>query len=422
MFLLCCCLVLGLLPQLASTVASASESLFEKPAVNRLLDQNYRQVQRKGYAKLVLPASLHGLTDKDFSPDALRAARTLIAAGHEAYIVGGAVRDILMGKEANDFDVVTSATNEEIAALLPQVTFHTIQTGQAYGVAHYEHEAVDVATFSNIPYTYYGKKGIPDFDPKAIYGKSLLSDSFQRDLTINALYYEVATGNLIDFHGGIRDIREKQISTMTAANLFYEYKPSTALRALRFKSRYGFSFRQDVDSALKEHIGEYIANMQGSAFAKEFRKMAYTGYTKECCKNLLSYGVIERGFPPVSELCRQKAYQDYMTAVSDMLDFAQREKKNGPVYKNCFLAAILYPAVQSRMEAGASSADRMKAVLDEENKLYRFQDEERQTVEEIWRLEQEMSQETDEFRQEVLSQNPYYPAARILRLARNAHS
>ena len=411
--LLSFCFSLFMFWQPAPSMAAGSD-IYQNTEINRILDENYQQVQENGYAKLSLPPALHGLKDSDFSPNSLKAARTLIAAGHEAYIIGGAVRDIIMGKEANDFDVVTSATNEEIAALLPKVTFHAIQTGQEYGIAHYENEDVDVATFSNIPYTFYGKKGIPDFDPKAIYGKDALSDSFQRDLTINAIYYDVATGNLIDYHGGIRDIREKQISTMAAANLTYEYKPSNALRALRFKSRYGFTLRQDVDSAIKEHIGEYIANMQGRAFANEIKKMSYTGYTRECFKNLLSYGVIENGFPPVTELCRQKSYQDYMATVTSMLDEAYQNKKKDPVYKNCLPAAILYPAVLSRMEAGASFENSMKEVLDQEYKLYRFKDEERQSIEGIWRLEQELRHERDKSRLEMLRQNQYYPAASIL--------
>lgn len=153
------------------SVAAAKANLFAVPEVNRIIDENYAEVQKNGYAKLILPRSLHDIGEEKFSKNSIAAVKTLIAAGHEAYVIGGATRDIIMGKQPNDFDIVTDASLKEIAALLPNVTFHAISDGTRFGVAHYDGENVDVASFVNIPSMYYGQKGIPDFDPTRRYGK-----------------------------------------------------------------------------------------------------------------------------------------------------------------------------------------------------------------------------------------------------------
>ena len=238
-------------------------SLFDSPEVNRLLDQNYAQVKEQGWAELRIPKSLHGIGEERFSASSIAAAKTLIAAGHEAYIVGGAVRDFVMGKEANDFDIVTDASHDEVAALLPGVTFHTIQNGLKFGVAHYEGENVDVATFVNIPKEYKGVPGVPDFNTDSLYGENALVDSFQRDFTMNAIYYDVKTGDLVDFHGGLRDIRDKRIATMVSPSLEFGCKPNTLFRGLRFQSRYGFHMDAAAEKDIKKEYREVRGNHEG---------------------------------------------------------------------------------------------------------------------------------------------------------------
>ena len=381
------------------------------PEVNRLIDENYALVQKNGWAKLVIPQSLHGIGTENFSPNCIEAARTLIAAGHEAYVIGGAVRDLIMGKPSNDFDIVTSASNDEIKALLPDVTFHAIQTGQEFAVANYPGEGIDVAAFSNIPAPYHGHKGIPDFDPTELYGHDLLGDSFQRDLTFNAIYYDVATGDLVDFHGGLHDIREGQINTMTDAHTEFSYKPSNAFRALRFMSRYGYTLSSQADSAIREHIAEYVSKMEDTALSNEITKMSFTGYSLTCWKTLADYGAIPVIFPPVSKIHDTSACRDYMEAALTALDAAYAKNKGDKGYRRYFMTAALWPAIERRTADGMSFWDSVAKVLDEESRVYVYWKTERRDLEEFLSVEHYLTHPRRLRPAEALVSNPYFPAA-----------
>ena len=381
------------------------------PEVNRLIDENYALVQKNGYAKLVIPKSLHGIGTDKFSPNCIEAAKTLIAAGHEAYVIGGAVRDLIMGKTVNDFDIVTSASNEEIKALLPDVTFHAIQTGQEFAVAHYPDEGIDVAAFSNIPAPYYGHEGIPDFNPSELYGHDLLSDSFQRDLTFNAIYYDVATGDLIDFHGGLHDLREGQINTMTDAHMEFSYKPNNAFRALRFMSRYGYIMNPQVDEAIRKHISEYASAMKDTALSNEITKMSFTGYSLTCWKTLEDYGAIPFVFPVLSEIHDTPEYRSYMEAALTVLDAAYAKNSNDKGYKRYFVAAALWPAIERAVNNGMSFWDSVAKVLDEESSVYVYWKTERRDLEEFFSVEHYLTHPRRLRPVEALISNPYFPAA-----------
>ena len=381
------------------------------PEVNRLIDENYEFVQKNGWAKLVIPQSLHSIGTEKFSPNCIEAAKTLLAAGHEAYVIGGAVRDLIMGKTVNDFDIVTSASNEEIKALLPDVTFHAIQTGQEFAVAHYPGEGIDVAAFSNIPAPYYGHEGIPDFNPSELYGHDLLSDSFQRDLTFNAIYYDVATGDLIDFHGGLHDLREGQINTMTDAHMEFSYKPNHAFRALRFMSRYGYIMTPQVDEAIRKHIAEYVSAMKGAALSNEITKMSFTGYSLTCWKTLEEYGAIPVVFPVLSEIHDTPEYLSYMEAALTALDAAYAKNKGDKGYSRFFITAALWPAIERETAKGMSFWDSAAKVLDKESRVYVYWKTERRDLEEFLSVEHYLTHPRRLRPVEALISNPYFPAA-----------
>ena len=388
-----------------------TEKKFFTLEINRLIDENYTLVQKNGWAKLVIPRILHGIGEERFSPSCIAAAKTLIAAGHEAYVIGGAVRDMIIGKPSNDFDLVTSATNEEIKALLPNVTFHTIQNGAEFAVAHYPDEAIDVATFMNIPAVYYGHEGIPDFDPSELYGRNILNDSFQRDLPFNALYYDIVTGDLIDFHGGLHDIREGQINTMTDAHLEFSYKPNNVFRALRFKSRFGYSLNQQVEEAIRANIAEYVANMEGTTLSNEITKMEFTGYSLICWRTLLEYGAIPVVFPPVLDFYKTSAYRDYMEATLSALDAAYAKNKGDKGYMRYFLAAALWPAIERETAKGTPFWDSVAKVLDNEGRVYVYLKTERRDVEEFLSVEHYLTHPRRLKPVDALISNLYFPAA-----------
>ena len=388
-------------------------SLFT-PEINRLIDENYTLVQKNGWAKLVIPRTLHGIGEDSFSSNCIAAAKTLIAAGHEAYVIGGAVRDLIIGKPSNDFDIVTSATNDEIKALLPGVTFHSVDLKQGiaeYAIAHYPDEGIDVTAFMNIPAIYHGHEGIPDFDPSKLYGRDIMSDSFQRDLPFNAIYYDVATGDLIDFHGGLHDLREGQINTMTDAHLEFSYKPNTVFRILRFKSRYGYRLSLQADETIRANITEYAAKMGGKTLSNEISKMTFIGYSLTCWRTLSEYGAIPVVFPVVSDLYETPAYRSYMEAALSALDAAYAKHKGDKGYRRYFIAAALWPAIERETAKGTPFWDSVARILDEEGRVYVYFRTERRDIEEFLSVEHYLTHPRRLKPAEALFSNPYFTAA-----------
>lgn len=178
--------------------------LFDNPEINRLIDENYIAVKEKGYAELRIPERLHRIPREKISAAAVDTADLLIRSGFQAYLVGGSVRDLILGTKVNDFDIVTDANFEEQKKIFAgHFSSHSHQNGINYGIAVYPGEEIDLAQMRNIPAAYYWLKNIPDFNPEELFSSNLRNDSFQRDLTLNAVYYGHEDGRPHRLSGGI---------------------------------------------------------------------------------------------------------------------------------------------------------------------------------------------------------------------------
>ena len=183
-----------------SQVKTAEIKFFDNPQINKLIDENYKLVQKNGYAELRIPERLHKISRKNISANAIDAAEKLTKAGFQAYIVGGTVRDLVLGTKVNDFDIITDAAFQEQAKIFAgHFSTHPYQSSITYGIAVYPDELIDLAEMRNIPAAYFGLKNVPDFNPKELFSNNLRNDAFERDLTFNALYYDLKTGDIIDF-------------------------------------------------------------------------------------------------------------------------------------------------------------------------------------------------------------------------------
>ncbi|MCR5748125.1 MAG: hypothetical protein K6G03_10490, partial [Lachnospiraceae bacterium] len=208
---ICVVLVLVLTSCANSTTSYNAEAdktgFFANEKLRNMVDNNHGIVERNGYAELRVPVSLHNITEDKLDPNAVDAAKKLLNGGYKAYLVGGAIRDMIMGMEADDFDIATDASNEEIGRLLGDVTFHDVGD-MTFAIANYPDEGIDVATFYNIPAIYHGQRGIPPFDENERTTDNPMNDSFRRDITINSIYYDMSNGDIITWQGGLYDIKE----------------------------------------------------------------------------------------------------------------------------------------------------------------------------------------------------------------------
>ena len=382
--------------------------------INALIDENYEKVLADGWAELRIPRSLHGITEDEISPNALDAAHRLMDAGYKAYLIGGANRDRVLGEEASDFDIVTDAPKEAQEELLVDMTFHTNQNGLVFGFSHYPEEVIDVATCLNIPAAYYGKEGVPDFDPTQLYSDSFVFDSFERDLTINALYYDVETGDLVDYHGGLHDLREGIINTMMDPEIQLESDPPSAIRALRFKARYNFEFSPRLEKAMRENGANYLRSISDAMFAFNLPKFFPSGYGRASYDVLNDYNVFATIYPPVSGICDTEEYRTYAEAAMDLMD---QSFEDGTDFDNSLsMAFFLWPVIEDA-ETTEELHKRAASVLEGERTVCEITDEEADAYLELFELEDALTSEcTDEEAQEIAASGQFENALWLLRM------
>ncbi|MCR4746487.1 MAG: hypothetical protein K5894_14830 [Lachnospiraceae bacterium] len=345
----------------SESVAETSQSkdgIFDNEELNKLLDENHEKVLTEGWAELRVPKELHGITEEDLSANALDAGYKLIDAGYEAYMIGGAIRDKILGKNPNDFDIVTNASPEEYEKVLGEMRFHEDQAGRKFGIKDYQDEPVDVATFQNIPKKYKGMDGVPDFDENALYGSSYVDDSFERDLPMNTIYYDLKTGELIDCHDGIWQLREGIIDSMVEPEIWSEALVEAPIRALRFKSRFGFDFSDRLEKAFREHGSEYISALTPHSLENQLIKMWGGGYSEACYKTLMEYELFDDCFPLTKDLYQTADYQDYVT--TELVKMDKDDAAGGEIDARKAIAVFLFPVV----EQAASKTDLETAISD----------------------------------------------------------
>ena len=151
--------------------------------------------------------------------------------GFKLFIVGGAVRDAVLDIKPKDWDLVTDAMPDKVEEMMKVSNIRTIATGKAFGVINIltENDEFEIATFRN---------DSPGRKPKVELGGNMINDSQRRDFTVNALYYDIETNEIIDLVGGIRDIKNKTIRTVGDPKKRFEEDPLRILRFFRMLSKF----------------------------------------------------------------------------------------------------------------------------------------------------------------------------------------
>ena len=250
----------------------------------------------------VIPRSEHGISEADISGGALQVLRTLVDAGHGAYLVGGGVRDLLLGLKPKDFDVATAATPDVVRRLFR----HCRLIGRRFRLAHVRigREVIEVATFragsdesrDNPEHVRIDGRIVRD----NVYG-TLEEDAWRRDFTVNCLYYDHRERTVIDFTGGYADLRERRLRLIGEAVERYREDPVRMLRAVRFAGKLGFEV--DVDSSRPIYdLAPLIETMPPARLYEEVVKLFMGGEGRRSYELLRRYGLFGRLFPE-SEAC-----------------------------------------------------------------------------------------------------------------------
>ncbi|AKS20533.1 polynucleotide adenylyltransferase PcnB [Xanthomonas campestris pv. campestris] len=291
----------------------------------------------------VIPRDQHTISRKDISPNALRVLYRLRESGFGAYLVGGAVRDLLVGGHPKDFDVATSATPEEVKALFRNCRL----IGRRFRLAHvvFGREIIEVATFrANID----DGSGDRELDNGRlvrdnVYG-TIEDDAIRRDFTCNALYYAIEDFSVRDYCGGFEHVQARLMKLIGDPELRYQEDPVRMLRAVRLAAKLNF----DIEAGTAEPIPRLAGLLSEAAPARLFEeilKLFLSGHGVASFEGLERYGLLGALFPESAAALKSNRSGALRAMVLEGLrNTDARVANDEPVSPAFLFALLLWPA------------------------------------------------------------------------------
>lgn len=228
--------------------------------------------------------------------DALKVVQRLLAAGHEAYLVGGCVRDLYLGRRPKDFDVATSATPEAIRRLFRNSRI----IGRRFKLAHvfFGPKIIETSTFRTAPQTDESEDLLITHDNE--WG-TVEDDARRRDFTINGLFYDVETEKIVDFVDGLTDLEARIIRTIGDPVVRFREDPVRMIRAIKFAARLNFEFDPTTWQALLE-VAPDIVKCSKARVLEEIYKLLRGGSARRSFDLMLEAGLMQSMMPSYVQL------------------------------------------------------------------------------------------------------------------------
>src|SRR5262245_28894242 len=277
----------------------------------------------------IVPRANHPLSRRDVDPDALKVLYRLRQYEHIAYLVGGSVRDLLLGRRPKDFDIGTSAHPYEVKRLFRNCWI----IGRRFRLAHirFGRKVIEVATFRR--QVHAGEEvvqdGVPAPDPSTSEGQHLVhhdntfgtpeEDAFRRDFTINALFYDIDSFSIIDYVGGLDDLRARVVRSIGDPEIRFLEDPVRMLRAVALASRLDFTLDPPIVAAIRKHRQE-IARSAPARLLEEYYKILRGGYAELTFRGLADVGLLE----PISPELHAGAREPLWTSLAAVDAYRRR--------------------------------------------------------------------------------------------------
>jgi poly(A) polymerase len=312
-----------------------------------------------------MPRGKHGLARDALSPSAAKVCAVLREAGFSAYVVGGAVRDLLLGIAPNDFDVATDARPEQIKPLFRRALI----IGRRFRLVHVilSGDTIEVSTF---------RAASPDNgnpDEKAHlqdeHGRVLRDNVFgtqaedarRRDFSVNALYYDPASEEVVDFHGGLADLKRRMLRVIGDPETRYREDPVRMLRAVRLAAKLGLT----IDPATRAPIRSLAPLMERVPPARlfdEMLKLLLSGHASACLRQLREVGLHKGLLPLLDVILEQPLGERFVTLALAQTD--ERVLGGRPVSPAFLFAALLWHEVLAAWKAHEARGERSLPALD----------------------------------------------------------
>jgi poly(A) polymerase len=307
----------------------------------------------------IIPRTKHNISRKSISEAALKVLYRLSNSGFHACLVGGGVRDLLLGLQPKDFDVATDATPEQLRSLFKNSRI----IGRRFRLVHirFGREIIEVATFrshsSDSPKTELNTEGRILRDNT--FGE-IEDDAIRRDFTANALYYDIANFSILDYTHGLVDIKTRTLRLIGDAATRYQEDPVRMLRAIRFATKLDFKIEKNTAEAIYQ-CGQLLADIPPARLFDETVKLFHSGNATRVLELLRHYNLLQYLFPALDEiLCHEpdEAMLDFVD--QGLMNTDIRINNNQHVSPAFLFAILLWPAVHK--QAMNLQSDKLKIV------------------------------------------------------------
>jgi len=319
---------------------------------------------------ITISASDAGISNDNISPKALKVVEGLQQEGYQAYLVGGCVRDLIIGTKPKDFDVSTNATPEQIKKTFGR---NARIIGRRFKLVHvrFGYEVIEVATFraDANDRERVGDNEMSEGDQGQllrdnVYGQ-IEEDVIRRDFTVNAMYYDSVKGEILDFMNGIEDVKAGKLKSIGEPELRFTEDPVRMLRVIRFAGKLGFEMEPAALTMIEEQ-GKLLSHVSNARLFEEVLKLFHGGAAYETYLLLRKYGLFKYLFPFTDQLA-----VDGVEGLPEraLQNTDKRVKQGKPVIPAFLFACMMWDPVkadaQVLMNDGANDAHAWRVAMND---------------------------------------------------------
>jgi len=339
--------MLGWLKSLTKKPKSRPHVKKKRVRKKRTSDKKVRTASHTARNKaVILSRGEHGISRNHIDSNALKVLYRLHKEGYQACLVGGAVRDLLLGLKPKDFDVATDATPDEVNKLFRNCRL----IGRRFRLAHvhFGRQIIEVATYrANHDLS---QSGVQDESGRIVRDNvfgGLADDVWRRDFTANALYYDISNFSVIDFVGGYKDIKQQRLCLIGDVETRYREDPVRMLRALRFSAKLGFEIEEKSKTPIYT-LGHLLEDIPAARLYEEVLKLFHSGHAVRSFELLLEFDVLKYLFPEAAKSIEQDeaVKQMLIIAMKNTDDRIQKDMRVTPAF---LFAALLWHPVNSKV-------------------------------------------------------------------------
>ena len=316
------------------------------------------------YQRREIPRDQHNVSRSMISEPAKKVLNRLNKAGYEAYLVGGGVRDILLGEQPKDFDIATDATPEEVHELFRNSRL----IGRRFRIVHvlFGREVIEVTTFRGNANT---DDSDEDDDRRTnehglllrdnVYGNQE-EDALRRDFTVNALYYCIRDFTVIDYAGGMDDLEKRQLRLIGDPETRYREDPVRMLRAVRFAAKLGFTIEPVTEAPIRA-LAPLLTHIPPARLFEEVLKLFSAGYGEATWYLLQQYELLGPLFPETVKAIEEGQPDALIIKALQNTDDRLRQGKSVTPY--FMYAAMLWPALQAEWQRRQDNGEPVQPAL-----------------------------------------------------------